>query len=340
MTSWTSETGDEGVHGQRAHGGDEEAPGVVRRGRGRALDAGERRAAVVDRGARADAARRAPLEGEPPSPAHIAYEIPQRARARGAPTRRPCQSTSRIDRSNRGARWDRPTTELDAALRDFIERQHVFFVATAPSGRTATSTARPRASTRSASSGPTTVAYLDFAGSGAETIAHLRENGRIVMMFCAFEGPPKIVRLHGRGEVARAGRRGVRGAARALRPGPRRALDHPRRDRAHRRFVRLRRAAACASKASGRSSRPGPSARAETACSTTSEPRTPRASTGCPRCGGRSAASEGRARRLHRSRLRFSTVFRWVPTGATPYGASGSRIIDASSAGSSPRRSS
>jgi hypothetical protein len=49
--------------------------------------------------------------------------------------------------------------------------------------------------------GPRTIAYLDYAGSGAETIAHVRENGRIVIMLCAFEGPPKIVRLHGRGEV-------------------------------------------------------------------------------------------------------------------------------------------
>ena len=52
-----------------------------------------------------------------------------------------------------------------------------------------------------------TVAYLDIVGSGAETIAHLRENGRIVVMLCAFEGPPRILRLHGRGEVADAGRR-------------------------------------------------------------------------------------------------------------------------------------
>jgi hypothetical protein len=50
-----------------------------------------------------------------------------------------------------------------------------------------------------------TVAYLDVIGSGAETIAHIRENGRIVVMFCAFEGPPKILRLHGRGEVVPAG---------------------------------------------------------------------------------------------------------------------------------------
>ena len=49
--------------------------------------------------------------------------------------------------------------------------------------------------------GPREVAYLDFVGSGAETIAHARENGRIVLMFCAFEGPPRIVRLHGRAHV-------------------------------------------------------------------------------------------------------------------------------------------
>jgi len=46
-----------------------------------------------------------------------------------------------------------------------------------------------------------TVAYLDVVGSGAETIAHVRENGRIVVMLCAFQGPPRIVRLHGRGEI-------------------------------------------------------------------------------------------------------------------------------------------
>ncbi|MFC7616669.1 pyridoxamine 5'-phosphate oxidase family protein [Actinokineospora soli] len=46
-----------------------------------------------------------------------------------------------------------------------------------------------------------TVAYLDFGGSGAETIAHLRENGRITLMWCAFEGPPNIVRVHGDGEA-------------------------------------------------------------------------------------------------------------------------------------------
>jgi hypothetical protein len=53
--------------------------------------------------------------------------------------------------------------------------------------------------------GPHRVAYADYTGSGAETIAHLRQNGRITLMVCAFEGPPKIVRLHGRGRVVRPG---------------------------------------------------------------------------------------------------------------------------------------
>jgi hypothetical protein len=56
--------------------------------------------------------------------------------------------------------------------------------------------------------GPHDVAYLDLVGSGAETIAHLRENRRIVVMFCAFEGPPRIVRLHGRGDVLEPGQPG------------------------------------------------------------------------------------------------------------------------------------
>ena len=52
---------------------------------------------------------------------------------------------------------------------------------------------------------PHTVAYLDITGSGIETVAHLRDNGRIVIMFCAFAGPPRIVRLHGRGTVVLPG---------------------------------------------------------------------------------------------------------------------------------------
>ena len=52
---------------------------------------------------------------------------------------------------------------------------------------------------------PSTVAYLDLTGSGAETIAHLRQNGRITFMFCAFEGPPRILRLFGAGEAVHPG---------------------------------------------------------------------------------------------------------------------------------------
>jgi hypothetical protein len=91
---------------------------------------------------------------------------------------------------------------IDQHLRDWIARQALFFVATAPlaeDGRVNVSPKGPIGSLRVIDE--TTVAYLDVVGSGAETIAHLRENGRIVVMLCAFDGPPRILRLHGRGEV-------------------------------------------------------------------------------------------------------------------------------------------
>jgi hypothetical protein len=87
-------------------------------------------------------------------------------------------------------------------LRRWVSRQSMFFVATAPlsgDGHVNLSPKGPIGSLRVL--GPRRVAYLDVAGSGAETIAHLRENGRIVIMLCAFDGPPRIVRFHGRGEV-------------------------------------------------------------------------------------------------------------------------------------------
>ena len=92
--------------------------------------------------------------------------------------------------------------ELDEHLRRWIGKQRMFFVGTAPlgaDGRVNVSPKGPIGTLRIL--GPRRVAYLDYSGSGAETVAHLRENGRIVVMFCAFEGPPKIVRLHGTGEV-------------------------------------------------------------------------------------------------------------------------------------------
>ena len=91
---------------------------------------------------------------------------------------------------------------IDDHLRGWIGRQALFFVATAPldsDGHVNLSPKGPIGSLRVLDE--RTVAYLDVVGSGAETIAHLRENGRIVIMLCAFEGPPRIVRLHGRGEV-------------------------------------------------------------------------------------------------------------------------------------------
>ncbi len=86
-------------------------------------------------------------------------------------------------------------------LREFIEAQPVFFTATAPLAATGTVNLSPKGVTGSfAVLDEHTVAYLDFAGSNAETVAHLRENGRITLMWCAFQGPPNIVRIHGRGE--------------------------------------------------------------------------------------------------------------------------------------------
>ena len=91
-------------------------------------------------------------------------------------------------------------------LQTWVARQSMFFVATAPlsgDGHVNVSPKGPIGSLRVLDRHH--VAYLDISGSGAETIAHLRENGRIVVMLCAFEGPPRIVRFHGRGEVVLPG---------------------------------------------------------------------------------------------------------------------------------------
>jgi hypothetical protein len=90
---------------------------------------------------------------------------------------------------------------IDGRLRTFIEEQPVFFTGTAPLSADGTVNVSPKGLRGSfAVLDELTVAYLDFAGSNAETIAHLRENGRITLMWCAFDGPPNIVRVHGRGE--------------------------------------------------------------------------------------------------------------------------------------------
>jgi hypothetical protein len=90
---------------------------------------------------------------------------------------------------------------LEGPLLSFINSQQLFFVATAPLGVSGHLNLSPKGLDSFRVLGPRRVAYLDQVGSGAETIAHLRENGRIIMMLCAFEGPPNIVRLHGRGTV-------------------------------------------------------------------------------------------------------------------------------------------
>jgi predicted pyridoxine 5'-phosphate oxidase superfamily flavin-nucleotide-binding protein len=93
---------------------------------------------------------------------------------------------------------------IDDAVRKFIEAQHVFFVGTSPLDAEGHVNLSPKGLDTFRILGPTTVAYLDFNGSGVETIAHLKENGRIVLMFCAFQGPPDIYRLYGQGRVIQA----------------------------------------------------------------------------------------------------------------------------------------
>ena len=95
---------------------------------------------------------------------------------------------------------------IDERLREWIAAQTLFFVASAPlagDGHVNVSPKGPIGTLRVLDE--RTVAYLDVVGSGAETIAPVRENGRLVIMLCAFSGPPRILRLHGRGEVVAAG---------------------------------------------------------------------------------------------------------------------------------------
>jgi hypothetical protein len=114
----------------------------------------------------------------------------------------------------------RSSTEIDDAARAFIAKQRIFFVATAPTGPGGHVSCSPKGLDTFRVLGPKTVAYLDYTGSGAETIAHVRQNGRIVLMFCAFEGPPKIVRLHGVGEVIEPGDADFADLLALFEPGP------------------------------------------------------------------------------------------------------------------------
>jgi predicted pyridoxine 5'-phosphate oxidase superfamily flavin-nucleotide-binding protein len=87
---------------------------------------------------------------------------------------------------------------IDETIRAFIAKQPMYFVASAPADPEGHVNVSPKGHPETFQViDEHTVAYLDLTGSGAETIAHTRENGRVTIMFCAFEGPPKIVRLHG-----------------------------------------------------------------------------------------------------------------------------------------------
>ena len=107
--------------------------------------------------------------------------------------------------------------EIDPKLAEWFGRQRLFFVGSAPSegGHVNVSPKGPIGSLRIVDEH--TVEYDDYVGSGAETAAHLRENGRICVMLCAFEGPPRIVRLHGRGEVLADPDPGVEGVRAVIR---------------------------------------------------------------------------------------------------------------------------
>lgn len=91
--------------------------------------------------------------------------------------------------------------EITPESREWIARQPMFFVATAPMAADGLLNCSPKGLGGLTVLDALTVGYVDFTGSGVETIAHVRENGRIVIMLCAFSGAPRILRLYGRGEV-------------------------------------------------------------------------------------------------------------------------------------------
>lgn len=95
--------------------------------------------------------------------------------------------------------------EISEELRRFMEEQPIFFVASAPLAADGHLNLSPKGLDTFRVLGPRRVAYLDLTGSGNETAAHLAENGRITLMFCAFHGRPRILRLYGRGRVVAVG---------------------------------------------------------------------------------------------------------------------------------------
>ena len=94
---------------------------------------------------------------------------------------------------------------IDDALAAWIAKQRVWFVATAPLAADGRVNLSPRGHDSLSILGPHQVGWVDYTGSGVETVAHLRENGRICLMFASFDARPRIVRLHGIGRVALPG---------------------------------------------------------------------------------------------------------------------------------------
>jgi Pyridoxamine 5'-phosphate oxidase len=95
--------------------------------------------------------------------------------------------------------------QITDELREFIQAQPLFFVGSAPLSAAGHVNVSPKGLDSLRVLGPRRVAYLDLTGSGNETAAHLAENGRITLMFCAFSGPPRILRLYGAGTVVLPG---------------------------------------------------------------------------------------------------------------------------------------
>ena len=91
--------------------------------------------------------------------------------------------------------------EIDEQMQRWIERQRMFFVSTAPLAGDGLINCSPKGLDGLRVLGPRKLVYADLGGSGIETLAHVKENGRIVIMLCAFEGPPKIFRFYGQGRA-------------------------------------------------------------------------------------------------------------------------------------------
>ena len=90
-------------------------------------------------------------------------------------------------------------------IREWVEQQQMFFVSSAPLSGDGHINCSPKGIDSLRITGPKSVVYQDLTGSGAETIAHVQENQRILIMLCSFAGPPQIVRFHGTGSVHKIG---------------------------------------------------------------------------------------------------------------------------------------